>query len=261
MIIEDYAMPLEFRSGQALIFGGSGGLGIAIAQAIAARGCGVVLSYQNGQDAAESAAEAIRRSGGQAVARQVFTEDVSSVAAFVAAAAAEGPIHTVVSAAGPHIYLEPLTKTDLGRLRDYVLADILGFATFAQAVTPHLRANRGSITALVTCGVETWLPHDVLSIVPKAGVWALVRGLAAEESRKGMRANAVGVGVVDAGMTVRDKESGAMDERFVESVTNMTPLRRFGRREDIAEAVAFLASDRASFITGQLLNVDGGLAN
>lgn len=261
MTVEDYVAPMEFRPGRALIFGGSGGLGIAIAQAIAARGCGVVLSYQNGRDAAEAAVDTIRRNGGQAVARQAFIEDAASVAAFIEAAAAEGPIHTVVSATGPHIYLEPLTKTDLNRLRDYVLADILGFATIAQAVTPHLRVNRGSITALVTCGVESWLPHDVLSIVPKAGVWALVRGLAAEESRKGMRANAVGVGVIDAGMTVRDKASGAVDERFVENVTNMTPLRRFGRREDIAETVAFLASDRASFITGQLLNVDGGLAN
>ena len=261
MTIETYAVASEFRPGQALVFGGSGGLGIAIAQALAVRGCSVVLSYQSGEAAAVAGVDVINSSGGRATARQAIIQDPDSVRAFVDAAAADGPIHTAVNATGPHVYLEPVSKSDLGRLRDYVLADIMGLATIAQAVVPHLRANRGSLTALVTCGVEGWLPHDVLSIVPKAGVWALIRGLAAEEGRKGMRANAVGVGVIDAGMTVRDRASGALSDRFVENVTSITPLGRFGTREDIAEAVAFLASDRARFITGQLLNVDGGLAN
>lgn len=173
MSIAQYDAPADFRPGQALIFGGSGGLGIAIAQAIAARGCPVVLSYQNGRATAEAAAEAIRRVGGQAVARQAMIEDMDSVQAFVTAAVADGPIHTVVSASGPHIHLEPLSKSRIDRLRDYVQADIIGFATIAQAVIPHLRRNRGSITALITCAAERWLPHDILSVVPKAGVGGL----------------------------------------------------------------------------------------
>lgn len=201
----DYTIPDEFPEGQALVFGGSGGLGGAVAQAFAARGVPVVVSFNRGERRAAELVEAIKKNGGHASAAHAAVSASSSVAAFFETAARNGPIHTVIFASGPHTYLEPIAKSDPERLRQYVETDVMGFKHVAQASIPHLRQCCGSITALVKCAVRGWLPHDVLSIVPKAGVWALVQGIAREEGPKGVRANAIGAGVIDAGMTERER--------------------------------------------------------
>ncbi|MFE3703166.1 SDR family oxidoreductase, partial [Nocardia tengchongensis] len=100
--------------------------------------------------------------------------------------------------------------------------------------------------------------RDGLSIAPKGAVEALVRGIAAEEGRFGVRANSVGPGMTTDGMADRLIKSGDLDSQALEVTKNNIPLRRFGDAQDIAEAVCFLASDRADFISGQKLDVDGG---
>jgi NAD(P)-dependent dehydrogenase (short-subunit alcohol dehydrogenase family) len=254
---------LSFPSaGAAAVIGGSGGLGGAIAQCLAEHGCDVALSYRNGKSQAEAHAQKARDLGGRALVLQADLQTPDSLRGFFdQAAGVYGAIHTVVFASGPHIYLEPISKSDVGRLREYLVADVIGFANVVQSALPHLRQSHGSITALVTCGVRRWLVKDLLSIVPKAGVWALIQGVAKEEGRYGVRANAVGVGVIDAGMTVRSKAAGEFGDEFVEAVKNASAIRRIGTALDIAETVKFLASNQASFITGQLVNVDGGLCN
>ena len=116
----------------------------------------------------------------------------------------------------------------------------------------------GSIVAVTTAATARFPVRDGLSSAPKAAVEALVRALAVEEGRYGVRANCVGPGMLTDGMAQRLIESGELDDRALEVTRGNIPLRRFGIAHDIAEAVCFLASSRAGFISGQKLDVDGG---
>jgi NAD(P)-dependent dehydrogenase (short-subunit alcohol dehydrogenase family) len=123
---------------------------------------------------------------------------------------------------------------------------------------PHLRASKGSIVAVTTAATRRYPVRDGLSAGTKGAIEALVRAIAAEEGRFGIRANCVGPGMLTDGMAERLMSSGDLDAAALEVTKRNIALRRFGNAEDIAEAVCFLASDRADFISGQMLDVDGG---
>ena len=127
-----------------------------------------------------------------------------------------------------------------------------------QPALPYLRESTGCIVAITTAATRRYPVRDGLSSGPKGAVEAVVRAIAAEEGRFGVRANCVGPGMLTDGMAARLIASGELDDAALEVTKRNIALRRFGEAVDVAEAVCFLASDRARFITGQMLDVDGG---
>lgn len=234
------------RSGAALVVGGSGGLGQAIAALLAERGAVVATTYRTHRPAA-----------GPSYALDL-TDHAAAAAVVDQVVADHGGLHTLVYAAGPHIPMTHLSRVEPAAMAAQLAADAAGFFAVVQPALPHLRDARGSIVAVTTAATARFPVRDGLSSAPKAAVEAIVRGLAAEEGRYGVRANSVGPGMLTDGMAARLIESGELSDEALAVTRRNIPLGRFGNAADIAEAVCFLASDRAGFISGQKLDVDGG---
>ncbi len=248
-------------TGCAVVFGATGGIGAATAGLLAQRGCDIVLTYRSRAAEAEELAARIRELGRKATALACDVTDRATVAAVVAAACAEhGRIHTVVSAAGLIFRTRPLVDFEDAEFAGVMQADVMGFFNIAKESVPALRAGGGgSITALITAAVDRTVPTDALSATPKAAVAMMTRMLATEEAVHAIRANAVGPGVVEGGMVPPMRADPTTRDLLAQAVA-FTPLGRLGLVEEVAEAIAFLASSKASYITGQRLMVDGGLA-
>jgi len=247
------------RTGTALVIGGSGGLGRAITRMLGERGSAVVATYRGSQSKAELAVTEARAYGVRGEARALDTLDTGAVRALVADLVQRyGGLHTLVYAAGPHVPMAHLSTVQPEDMATQLETDAGAFFRVASACLPALRDSAGSIVAVTTAATARFPVRDGLSSAPKAAVEAMVRGLAAEEGRFGVRVNCVGPGMLTDGMAEVLIRSGELDDRALEITRGNIPLRRFGQAIDIAEAVCFLASDRAGFISGQKLDVDGG---
>ena len=244
------------RAGVALVLGASGGLGAAIAAMLLARGSRVAMSYRRPSPAV---AELAARSPGSARAYQLDLTDAAACARVATAVADDfGAVHTVVYAAGPHVPMTHLSNVTAEVFRGQLEQDAIAFLTVVVPLIPLLRQSHGSLVAVTTAATTRYAVRDGLSSIPKAAIEAAVRGIATEEGRFGVRANCVGPGMLTDGMAARLIGSGDLDTRALDVARGNIPLRRFGTATDVAEAVCFLASDRARFISGQKLNVDGG---
>jgi NAD(P)-dependent dehydrogenase (short-subunit alcohol dehydrogenase family) len=247
------------RTGCALVVGGSGGLGLSVVRMLASRGSAVALTYRTNVAAADAAVDAARGWGVHASAHELDVTDPEACASVVGSVASTyDGLHTLVHAAGPHVPMKHLSTVAPAELAGQLAEDAAGFFNVAHPALAHLRASEGAIVAITTAATARYPVRDGLSAGPKGAVEALVRALAAEEGRYGVRVNAVGPGMLTDGMAARLISSGELSEDALAVARRNIPLHRFGTATDIAEAVCFLASDRAGFISGQKLDVDGG---
>lgn len=252
----------EFDQGASLVFGGSGGIGAAIATRIAEGGSDVAITYKSNLKRAEETAAQIETLGVKCTVHQVDIAKRDDITASInGAIEAHGRLHSVVVAAGSDIKQPFLADVTDEQWDEVINGDLNGFFRIVKGIIPHFRAhNGGSLVHISSAGLGRTPPKDVLSVAPKAANEALVKYLAKEEGVHGIRANSVAVGVIETGIFKRLEAEGVFDDVWKQAVLGMLPIKHFGKPEDIAEAACYFASNRSRYVTGQLLFVDGGYA-
>lgn len=233
-------------------------MGAAVARELAEHGHSVSLIYRNSAGAAEEAAAEVRKLGGEAVTiRADLSDPLQAQAAVDATLDAMGRIDVLAHCAGAYSDWKPvrdLTAEDWSR---YIESDLNGFVYILSATLRHMHDRKsGAIVAISSIAAQACQSRGGQAAASKAALDALIRVVAREEGRHGIRANGVAIGLTATGMgSDAEKQWGAeATKRLIAG----TPLQRMGQPEEIARVFRFLASDEASYVTGKILQVDGG---
>ncbi len=258
-------MDLGLKDRVALVAASSQGIGLATAEAFAAEGCRVAMCARNTQ-ALEAGAEKIRKKYGADIFSEAFdVTDAAAVSSFVAAVANKfgGVDICVTNAGGP-----PAKGFLAASLEDWqkaIDANFLSTVYFAREVIPHMQRKRwGRIITITSITTKQPVADLVLSNAVRAAVVGLVKSLANEFGKDGILVNNVGPGFTATDRLkelakARSSASGKSEQEVFDAWAADAPLKRLGEPREVAETIVWLASERASYITGQTVLVDGGM--
>ena len=239
----------------AVITGASRGIGRATATALAEDGCAVVIGWRQEEERAKTLVKALTARGYTAVAKQVDVSDAASVQElFSFAFETFGSVDVLVNNAGI-ARQQLLTDVTNTAYRELFATNMDGvFYCCREAVPYFLKTHRGAIVNVSSMWGLCGASMESVYSATKAAVIGFTKALAKELGPSGIRVNAVAPGVIDTDM------NQSLTPDTVLALTEITPLSRIGKPEEVAAVIRFLASEEASFMTGQVLSVDGGFA-
>jgi 2-hydroxycyclohexanecarboxyl-CoA dehydrogenase len=241
-------MRLEGR--RALVTGGASGIGAAISRRLAAEAAEVVITDVNEEGARDVAAE---------IGAEAAALDVTDAAAAARVVESAGPFEVLVNNAGTDDFAF-FTDMTPARWRRLLAINLEGVFACTHAVLPAMQeAGYGRIVSIASEAGRVGSKGSAVYSAAKGGVIAFSKTIARENARFGITANAVAPGPIDTPLLNAARTLGDAGERIIETMRQATQMRRLGKPEEVAAVVAFLASDDASYVTGETLGVSGGL--
>jgi 3-oxoacyl-[acyl-carrier protein] reductase len=237
---------------RALVTGGSGGLGSAICRRLAADGLNVIIHANGNLAAAQALAQRVASEGGQAQAVSFDVTDASATADALQALLAQGAIQVLVNNAGIHDDAV-FPGMQLAQWRRVLDVSLNGFFNVTQPLMlPMIRTRWGRIISITSVAAVMGNRGQVNYSAAKGALHSATKSLALEVASRGITVNAVAPGIIDTGMG-----EGAFS---AEDIARMVPMKRAGKAEEVADLVGFLASERAAYISGQIISINGGMA-